>query len=175
MHVSILTMLISSIHRSQYRRDENIMFQTIVFAYDGSVECRNALEEGIALAVCFSATCHLLAVIPSPPALSMVAGPLPEGLLEKETDRINAVLEQGVSHLRDNGLQVTGTVRMWEEPTEAIASFARETDADLVIVGHHQRATFDRWWHGSVGHSLLDRLPCSLFVSMPRNAVKQSE
>lgn len=151
------------------------MFQTIVFAYNGSAECRNALEEGIALAACFSATCHLLAVVPSPPALAMVTGPLPEGLLDSEMASMNAVLEQGVSHLRDNGLKVTGTVRMWEEPTEAIANFAHETGADLVIVGHHQRSTFDRWWRGSVGHSLLDLLPCSLFVSMPRNAAKQNE
>lgn len=144
------------------------MFKTIVFAYDGSTECGNALEQGIALAVHFSATCHLLAVVPSPPSLSMVAGPLPEDLLEKELAGTQAVLEKGVSHLRDKGLTVTGAVRMWEEPYEAIADFARETGADLVIVGHHQRSTLDRWWCGSVGHSLLDHLPCSLLVSMRR-------
>ncbi len=145
------------------------MFQTLVLAYDGSAECRNALEEGIVLATRFNATCHLLAVVPPPPALAMVAGPLPDGLLERETAAMTAVLEQGVSHLRDRGLTATGEVRMWEEPSEAIADFARESSADLVIVGHHQRSTFDRWWRGSVGHSLLDHLSCSLYVCMPRN------
>ena len=144
------------------------MFKTIIFAYDGSAECRNALEEGISLAVHFSATCHLLAVVPSPPSLSMVAGPLPEDLLETELADTQAILDKGVSHLREKGLKATGAVRMWEEPHEAIADFARETGADLVIVGHHQRSTLDRWWCGSVGHSLLDHLPCSLLVSMPR-------
>lgn len=151
------------------------MFKTIVFAYDGSAECRNALKQGMALAVHLSAACHLLAVVPSPPSLSMVAGPLPEDLLEKELAATQAVLAKGVSYLRDNGLNVTGAVRMWEEPSEAIAGFARETGADLVIVGHHRRSTLDRWWCGSVGHSLLDQLPCSLFVSMPRDMTRQGE
>ncbi len=151
------------------------MFQTIVLAYDGSAECRNALQEGVALVARFNSICHLLAVVPSPPALSMVAAPLPEGLLERETADMNAVLEQGVINLRGKGLKVTGAVRMWEEPSAAIAAFARETGADLVVVGHHQRSTLDRWWCGSVGHSLLDQLPCSLFVSMPRNAAKRNE
>jgi nucleotide-binding universal stress UspA family protein len=38
------------------------MFQTIVLAYDGSAECRDALTDGIALATRFDARCHLLAV-----------------------------------------------------------------------------------------------------------------
>lgn len=151
------------------------MFRTILFAYDGSAECRNALKEGIALASRFEATCHLLAVVPPPPALALVAGSLPEGLLERETASMQALLEQCVAHLRDQGLKVNGVVKMWEEPTQAIASVAREIDADLVIVGHQQRSSFDRWWSGSVGHSLLDQLPCSLLVSMPRNAAGQDE
>lgn len=151
------------------------MFQTIVFAYDGSTECHNALEEGIALATRFCANCHLLAVVPLPPALAMAAGPLPEGFLESEQANINAVLEKGVSRLREAGLNATGLVRMWADPTEAIVTFACETGADLVIVGHQRRTAFDRWWRGSVGHSLLDDLPCSLFVSMPRGVAKRGK
>ena len=149
------------------------MYHTIVFAYDGTGQCRDALREGIPLAVRFDAACHLLAVIPTPPALAMVGGQLPHGLLEKELASANAVLEKGVCSLRDKGLKVTGTIRTWEEPGEAIIHFAHETGADLVIVGHHRRSIFDRWWCGSVGHSLLDHLPCSLLVAMPRDRESQ--
>ena len=103
----------------------------------------------------------------------MVAGQLPEDLLEKELATANTVLAQGVSSLGSRGLKVTGAVRAWKEPDEAIISFARETCADLVIVGHHQRSPFARWWCGSVGHSLLDHLPCSLLVAMPRTPASQ--
>ena len=148
------------------------MFKTIVLAYDGSAECRNALQEGIVLANRFNATCYLFAVVPPPPSLSMVAGPLPNGMLERETQRMSEVLDRGVSRLRETGLTVTGALRMWEEPNEAIADFATEVGADLVIVGHAKRSTFTRWWRSSVGHTLLDRLSCSLFVAMPHNEAK---
>jgi nucleotide-binding universal stress UspA family protein len=149
------------------------MFKNIVFAYDGSTDCRNALEQGIAVAARFDAACHLLAVVPAPPVLAMVAGPLPDDLLEKETAGIQKILDLGLAHFRESGLNVTGAVRMWEDPTEAIADFACDIGADLVIVGHHKRSALNRWWCGSVGHSLLDNLPCSLFVAMPRDAEKQ--
>jgi nucleotide-binding universal stress UspA family protein len=151
------------------------MIKTIVFAYDGSPECRKALDEGVDLATRYDAICYLLAVVPSPSAFAVVGGPLPEGLLERETAEMQAVLDQSVTHLRSRGLKVTGEVRMWEEPNEAIADFARETDADLVVVGHQRRSAFDRWWSGSVGHSLLDQLPCSLFVAMPKESTGKEE
>lgn len=67
------------------------MFQTIVFAYDGSAECRDALEEGIALASRFNASCHLLAVVPPLSPYFLAAGPLSEDLSEKDRAYISIV------------------------------------------------------------------------------------
>ena len=150
------------------------MFQTIVFAYDGSTECRDALEEGIALASRFNARCHLLAVVPPLSPYFLAAGPVSEDLSEKDRAYISAILEEGLARLRQKGLEATGSIRIWEAPTEAIGDFAGKVGADLVVVGHHRRSAFDRWWRGSVGHSLLDQLPCSQFVSMPREAASGS-
>jgi nucleotide-binding universal stress UspA family protein len=150
------------------------MFQTIVFAYDGSPECRDALKAGIELAGRLKARCHLLAVVPAPPAIALAAGPLPDSYLEHAQTDIDKVLEEGLALLRQAGLDAVGSVKIWKEPPEAIGLFAREVGADVVVVGHHRRSAIDRWWHGSVGHSLLDRLPCSLFVSMPRAAANPS-
>lgn len=150
------------------------MFQTVVFAYDGSAECRDALEEGVALASRFNARCHLLAVIPPLPPLALAAGPLLEGVQTGEQSRISAILEDGLARLRQAGLEAEGILRMDESPIEAIAAVALETEADLVVIGHHRRQAFDRWWRGSLGHSLLDHLPCSLFVSMPGGATKKA-
>lgn len=150
------------------------MFQTIVFAYDGSPECRDALRDGIELARRLNARCHLLAVVPAPPALALAAGPLPDSYMENAQADIDQVLEEGLALLREAGLDAVGSVKIWEEPAEAIGLFASEVGADFVVVGHHRRSAIDRWWHGSVGHALLDRLPCSLFVSMPRAASNRS-
>ncbi len=138
------------------------MFQTIAFAYDGSPECRDALREGIELASRLNARCHLLA-----------AGPLPDGYMQSAQADIDKVLEEGLALFREAGLDAVGSVR-WEEPAEAIGLFASEVGADFVVVGHHRRSTIDRWWHGSVSHSLVDQLPCSLFISMPRAAANRS-
>ena len=59
------------------------MFQTIVLAYDGSAECRDALADGIALATRFNARCHLLAVLPPMNSMAIASGYMPEGLLDK--------------------------------------------------------------------------------------------
>ncbi|MFH1816482.1 MAG: universal stress protein [Pseudomonadota bacterium] len=150
------------------------MFQTIVFAYDGSAECRDALEEGVALASRFNARCHLLAVVPPLSPYILAAGPLSEDLSEKDRAYFSAILEKGLARLREAGLDAAGSIRLWEDPAEAIGAFAGKVEADLVIVGHHRRSALDRWWRGSVGHSLIDQLPCSLFVSMPREAVNHS-
>ena len=144
------------------------MFPTIVFAYDGSAECRDALEEGIVVASHFHARCHLLAVVPPLSPYFLATSPVSEDLSEKDQAYISAILEKGLARLREAGLDATGSIRIWEAPAEAIGAFARKVGADLVIVGHHRRSALDRWWRGSVGHSLLDQLPCSLFVSMPR-------
>lgn len=146
------------------------MFQTIVFAYDGGAECQDALEEGVALAVRFNARCHLLAVVPPLSPYFLAAGPLSEDLSEKDAAYISAILGNGLDRLREAGLDAIGSITIGEEPGKAISALAHEVGADLVIVGHHRRTGLDRWWHGSVSHSLLDQLPCSLFVSMPREA-----
>ena len=40
---------------------------------------------------------------------------------------------------------------------------------DVIVVGHQQRASFaTRWWRGSVGKTLLDLAPCSIFVAQTR-------
>jgi nucleotide-binding universal stress UspA family protein len=144
------------------------MFQTILFAYDGSAECRDALREGLAVAGRFSARCHLLAVVPPPPPLALAAGPLPAEILDAEKARVKDIVKEGLARFRQEGIDATGSVVIEVEPARAIGAVARELAADLVIIGHHRRSALDRWWSGSVGHSLLDHLPCSLFVSMPR-------
>lgn len=143
------------------------MFKTIVFAYDGSVECRDAFDEGVALASRFQARCFLLAVIPPVPAIARAEDPVGENLLEKDGSSLGAILDEGVTRMKQAGIDATGYLRSDEEPARAIGAFAAEVGADLIIVGHHRRTALERWWHGSLGHALLDHVPCSVFVSMP--------
>ncbi|MDK2796820.1 MAG: hypothetical protein PWQ19_370 [Tepidiphilus sp.] len=140
-------------------------YRTIVFAYDGSAEGQAALAEGIELASLVGARCHLLAVMSVPPEAKYAQVVVPEDCLDEDYARINHILEEGIERFRNAGLEVDGVVRVGEA-APVIGEYAEEVHADLVVVGHRRRGPLDRWWHGSVGHSLLDTLPCSLLVAM---------
>ena len=142
-------------------------YRTIVFAYDGSAEGQAALSEGIDLAGLVGARCHLLAVMAVPPEAKYSQVVVPEDCLDEDYARINHILEEGIERFRNAGLEVDGVIRVGEA-APVIGEYASEVEADLVVVGHRRRGPLDRWWHGSVGHSLLDTLPCSLLVAMPR-------
>lgn len=149
------------------------MFQTIVFAYDGSAECRDAFEEGIELASRFKACCYMLAIVTPPPVVSFVEGPPSDEVLDKDRAELIAVMNEGISRLRQAGIEATGFIQVDESPAKAIGTFAEEKGADLIIVGHHRQNTIERWWYGSVGHALLDHVPCSIFISMPKGRQSQ--
>ena len=41
---------------------------------------------------------------------------------------------------------------------------------DVIVVGHQQKASWaSRWWRGSVGKSLLDCSPCSIYITQTRD------
>ena len=55
------------------------------------------------------------------------------------------------------------------QPAEEIGNFARQIEADLIVVGHQRQSAFDRWWSGPKGAYLMDYTDCSLLVA--RDAV----
>ncbi len=49
----------------------------------------------------------------------------------------------------------------------AIVAAARELDAGLVLMGAVSRRRLERWFVGSTAESVLDRLPCNVWVEKP--------
>ena len=143
------------------------MFKKILMAYNGSRDGKEALLQCCEIASFTKAETHLLAVAGMPSSMFLTEGFLPEELLEEEKKRAQEVLEEGVAQLRDRGYAVTGHLAVGE-PVEEICRLASEIGAGLIVVGH-QRRGIARWWHGSVGKTLLDHSPCSVFVALTRN------
>ncbi len=144
------------------------LYRRILMAYDGSVSGREALAQGTCVALQNQAEVHLLAVVRLPTAYGFVEAGYPEHYLDDEMERIDGILQEGVSMLQAKGLQVQGH-RKTGEPVPEISRLASELKADLVVVGHRPRGRLARWWHGSVGTTLLDELECSILVAMPRD------
>jgi nucleotide-binding universal stress UspA family protein len=144
-------------------------YRKILLAYNGSAEGKRALVECAELANFLHAETHLLAVASMPPSLFLTEGFVPEELLEEEKKRTQAVLDEGIANLKQQGFAATGHLAVGE-PVEEICRKAKELGVDLIVVGHNQNTSFAaRWWKGSVGASLLDYAPCSILIALSRS------
>jgi nucleotide-binding universal stress UspA family protein len=144
------------------------MFKKILLAYNGSREGKSALLACAEIASFGHSETHLLAVAGMPSSMFLTEGFLPEELLEEEKKRAQEVLSEGIEQLRQKGFAVSGHVAVGE-PVEEICRLAKDLNCDLIVVGHQQKASFaSRWWRGSVGKSLLDYAPCSIFITQTR-------
>lgn len=143
------------------------MFNKIVMAYNGSREGKEALVQCAEMASFTKAETHLLAVAGMPSSMFLTEGFLPEELLEEEKKRAQEVLEEGVAQLKGRGFEVTGHLAVGEA-VEEICRLATEIEAGLIVVGH-ERKGLARWWRGSVGKTLLDHAPCSVFIALTRD------
>ena len=139
-------------------------FKTILLAYDGSDQGRIALQRSLSLLRGDGVSVTLLAVVPLTGAVAAAEGFYTESMYQSERERVERILAEGVAALADAGIPADGQSRVGE-PAHQIARYAEELSADLVIVGHARRGVLSRWWQGSVGASLLDRLDCSLLIA----------
>ncbi len=143
------------------------MIKKILMAYDGSRDGKMALLQCSEIASFTKAETHLLAVAGMPSSMFLTEGFLPEELLEEEKKRAQEVLDEGVAQLKDRGYVVSGHLAVGE-PVEEICRLAVDIGADLIVVGH-ERKGIARWWRGSVGKSLIDHSPCSVFIAVTRS------
>ena len=144
------------------------MFKRILMAYDGTAEGRAALLACATIASFSHCDAHLLAVASMPSTMFLTEGFVPEELIETEKKRMQGILDEGISALKEKGFSVSGHLAVGE-PVEEMSRLARELSCDLIVVGHKQTGSWaKRWWQGSVCKSLVDYAPCSVFVTITR-------
>lgn len=117
---------------------------------------------------------HLLAVVPMTGVVATAEGFYTEGMYEAERERVQSLLDEGVNLLKERGIEAEGHLRAGQ-PAHQISELAADLAADLVVVGHQRRGALARWWQGSVGASLLDKLECSLLVAQDSEDVPAEE
>lgn len=145
------------------------MFKTILLAYNGTREGKSALLACAQIASFAKTDTHLLAVATMRSSMFMTEGHFSEELLDAEKKHGQEVLHEGTEQLKQKGFSVTGHLAIGE-PVEEICRLAAELKADLIVIGHQQKASFaSRWWRGSVGKTLLDHAPCSIFIARTRD------
>ena len=139
------------------------MYKKVLLAYDGSIEGRRALREGAKLAQLCGAEVFLLAVVENAPALATLEGGV--GItIDEQITAYKEILAEGAERLRTMGFSPTARLGIGAAG-EQIAAVAEEIDANLVVVGHRPAGPLARWWFGSVGTFLTDRLRCSVLIA----------
>lgn len=141
------------------------MYRTILLAYDGSQQGREALDQGAKLASLCQARVYLFAVVAHELGVALAEAASPSDLPEREYQEVRRVLMEGAEELRRAGHSVE-TRLSTGNPAEEIGRMAHEVGADLIVVGHREQNALALWWHGSVGASLLAHAPCSLLVAV---------
>ena len=141
------------------------MRKKILVAYDGTREGQRGLLEFAKTPPQPDLDIHLLAVIRLSAQDIMAETYLPNSI-DVETQQYQKIIQEGRRLLSQRGYEVTTHVE-FGEPIEQIVRLANELPAELIVIGHKRRTSLaSRWWHNSVGASLLEQSPCSILIAV---------
>ncbi|MBZ6494291.1 universal stress protein [Natrinema longum] len=147
------------------------MFDTILLPTDGSEHARAAAETGIDLAAAHDAAVHVACVADTGPLgdlrLPGDAASAEDAIRGQAQEYVDAIVERADAA----GLAVTGTV-LDGPPEEALLEYAREIDADLIVMGTRGRGGVHRMALGSVTDHVIRFGDIPVFVA---NSESQSE
>ncbi|OIQ92182.1 universal stress protein family protein [mine drainage metagenome] len=144
------------------------MYRKILLAYDDSTFSAAVLRQGAELASLCQAELHLLSIVVTTGVMAIAEAVGPEDVWGLEQQNLQRVVAAAAQDLHNQGLTVIACIR-YGDPAVEIAAYAREVNADLVVLGHTSKGMLTRWFQGSVGAKLLDHLPCSLLVATGRD------
>ena len=131
----------------------------ILVCYDGSPESQHALARAADIA---SAGASEVTVVSAPEPLYPMR-PYTGYSDPAEEERHRRLLDDATRTLARDGI-TAATLRPVGPTAEAIVDAARETRADLIVVGTRHRRLIERLLFGSVSGQLLVEAPCDVLV-----------
>ena len=148
------------------------MFKTVLWATDGSAAAERALPVAKSIAQTYNAT---LVVTHVSMAFAVLGGPrhpvTPHNakIAQESADAITADLQRKVEDLKRDGVSVEFALLETRSPAQAIAEFAREVGADLIVAGTSGSSRLVRMLVGSVARRLLELSPCPVLAVPPED------
>jgi nucleotide-binding universal stress UspA family protein len=142
------------------------MFQTVLWATDGSRAAERALAVARSIAKTYNAklvVTHVSVILGGPPLAVKAA--------QETADAIKADLQRKVDDLKRDGVTVefASPEMTTHGPAHAIAEFAREAGADLIVAGTSGSSRLVRVLVGSVTRRLLELAPCPVLAVPPED------
>jgi nucleotide-binding universal stress UspA family protein len=140
------------------------MYKRLLLAYDGSESGQRALLDCQDIAQWSQSKVFLVAVMPLP-ATYIAEGIFVDTAQEDQVRReFQGVLDEGLRRLAAAGFNASGEVLVGDTVKE-ITRYAREIEADLIVVGHkHHEGWAARWWRGATSPALIEHAHCSVLA-----------
>ena len=143
---------------------------------DGNAEHAQGLAVAMELAKVCNAEVHLLMVVPTLTTLaneSMATARFLPGataaLLDLTEDAAAHYLQHQVAELTDHAAAIDTAVRRGD-PATVIVRYARQQQADLIVLGTHGQSHLDAFWSGSTTLKLSARAQMPLLLVPVREA-----
>ena len=138
-----------------------IMYTSIVVGIDGSPTAEIALERAVELACVSGARMHVVSAYEPVPA-RVSGAPTGEGFQVSSDFKADAVLQRALDRSATRELEVEQHAPKGDA-ADALISVARETSADLIVIGSVGMQGPKRIF-GSVPNSVSHHAPCDVLI-----------
>ena len=135
-------------------RTKGVTMRTILIATDGSVESREAVEYGLAVAAEQDASAILLQVIPPIDWTTLDRGAVIRPIPFEIERRRGIALDEAAALARNHGVPVSFEV-VAGDPAGEIVTYADNHDVDVIVVGSRGRGSIASALLGSVSQAVL--------------------
>jgi nucleotide-binding universal stress UspA family protein len=144
---------------------DDVKVSKMVCAVDFSEYSDYALQYAIELASIFDAELKLLHVVELPflPSYSLAGVPDLSLPVEQVEENAKEHMEELVKECRRKYERVTGDLRTGA-PFLEIIGYARDEDADMIVVGTHGRSGLSHMLIGSVAEKIVRKAPCPVLT-----------
>ena len=146
-----------------------IQLKRIVVPTDLSEFSQHAVRYGCEFARRFEADLHLLTVVQDVVAMVPEPGmafPAPGEYMQELRDASQEALSRLPEAPAGDGLTVTREVRSGT-PFVEIVRYARDVDADLIVIGTHGRSGLAHVLLGSTAEKVVRKAPCPVLTVRP--------
>lgn len=146
-----------------------IALKRILFPTDFSENAQAAQKYACALAEQFQAELHLLHVMVDPAIVIPEPGtffPIPDTFLAELKERTEKALDGALDAKWCAGKTVQRVIRRGT-PFVEIVRYAKDVDADLIVIGTHGRGGLAHVLLGSVAEKVVRKAPCPVLTVRP--------
>jgi nucleotide-binding universal stress UspA family protein len=145
-----------------------VMYGSIVVGTDGSETAKEAVRQAAALAKALDAKLLLVSAYEpvSESRLRQERTEVPEDVswMVNPREDVQAVLDEEVERLAEDGLGEVETIAREGDPADAILDVAEEQNADLIVVGNKGMTGARRFLLGSVPNKVSHHAPCNVMI-----------